>query len=74
MVDLHHQSGHTGVKQTLYFARSVDPQMSKETAKSVGKACKICQSIDLIPVRWIKRNPQREEQLEQISDVYNPSQ
>ena len=32
LADIHHQSGHPGAKRTLYFARSVDPQVSKETA------------------------------------------
>ena len=34
MVDIHHQRGHLGTKRTLYFARLVDPQVSKETANS----------------------------------------
>ena len=54
MADIHHQSGHPGEKWTLYFARLVDPQVSKETAKSVVKACETCQSIDLAPVLWKK--------------------
>ena len=52
VADIHHQSGHPGAKQTLYFARLVDPQVSKETANSVVKACETCQSIDPAPVRW----------------------
>ncbi len=48
------QSGHLGAKRTLYFARSVDPQVSKETAKSVVKACETCRSIDPAPVHWKK--------------------
>ena len=54
MTDIHHQSGHLGAKWTLYFTRSVDPQVSKETAKSVVKACETCQSIDLAPDHWKK--------------------
>ena len=54
VTDIHHQSGHPGVKRTLYFARLVDPQVSKETANSVVKACKTCRSIDPAPVRWKK--------------------
>ena len=54
VADIHHQSGHLGVKQTLYFARLVDPQVSKETANSVVKACETCRSIDPAPVRWKK--------------------
>ena len=33
VADIHHQSGHPGLKRILYFARSVDPQVSKEIAK-----------------------------------------
>ena len=54
MADIHHQSGHSGVKRTLYFARLVDPQVSKDTAKFVVKACKTCRSIDLAPVHGKK--------------------
>ena len=54
VADIHHQSGHLGVKLTLYFARLVDLQVSKETAKSVVKACEICRSIDPAPVHWKK--------------------
>ena len=55
VADIHHQGEHPGAKWTLNFARLVDPQMSKETAKSVVKACKTCRSIDLAPVHWKKR-------------------
>ena len=54
VADIHHQSGHSGAKRSLYFARLVDPQVSKETANSVLKACKTCRSIDPAPVRWKK--------------------
>ena len=54
VADIHHQSGHPGAKQTLYFGRSIDPQVFKETAKSVVKACETCQSIDLALVHWKK--------------------
>ena len=39
MADIHHQSEHPGAKQTLYFARLVDSQVTKETANSVVKHC-----------------------------------
>ena len=54
MADIHHQSGHLGAKWTLYFVRLFNPQVSKETANSVVKACETCQSIDPAPVRWKK--------------------
>ena len=55
VADIHHQNGHPGAKRTLYFARLVDPQVSKETANSVMKACETCQSIDPAPVQWGKK-------------------
>ena len=54
VADIHHQSRHPGAKRTLYFARFVDPQVSKETANSVVKACETCRSIYPVPVRWKK--------------------
>ena len=42
VADINHQSGHPGVKRTLYFAKLVDPQVSKETANSVVKVCETC--------------------------------
>ena len=71
---IHHQSEHPGAKWTLYFARWVDTQVSKETAKSVVKACETFRSIDPAPVRWKKRKTRREGHLEQISDGHNPPQ
>ena len=50
----HHQSRHPGAKRTLYFTRLVDLQASKETAKSVVKACETCRLIDLAPVCYKK--------------------
>ena len=58
VANIHHQNGHLGAKQTLYFARLVDPQVSKETANSVVKACESSRSIDPAPpVRWKKGKP-----------------
>lgn len=51
---IHQQSGHPGVKRTLYFARIVDPTVSKELIKSVVRTCEACQSIDPAPVHWKK--------------------
>lgn len=54
VADMHHQSGHPGMKRTLYFGRSVDSQVSKETAKFVVKTYETCCSIDPAPVCWKK--------------------
>ena len=55
VANIHHQSGHPGAKRTLYFARLIDPQVSKGTANSVMKACETCRLIDPAPVHWKKR-------------------
>ena len=51
---VHRQSGHPGVNRTLYFARIVDPHVSKKDVRSIVKACETCRSIDPAPVRWKK--------------------
>ena len=50
VANIHHESGHLSAKRTLYFARLVDSQVSKETANSV----ETYRSIDPAPVRWKK--------------------
>lgn len=52
--DVHCQSGHPGVNRTLYFARLVDPSVSRRAVKSVVGSCNTCRSIDPAPVRWKK--------------------
>ena len=54
VADIHQKSGYPGVKRTLYFARIINPTVSKELVKSVVRACEACQSIDPAPVRWEK--------------------
>lgn len=44
---VHQQSGHPGVMRTWYFAKQVDPQITKAQMRMVVKTCKECQSIDL---------------------------
>ena len=51
---VHHQSGHPGVNRILYFARLVDPHVSKKDVRSIVKACETCRSIDPAPVHWKK--------------------
>ena len=55
VTDIHKKSGHPGIKRTLYFARIIDPTVSKELVKSVVRACEACQSIDPAPIHWGKR-------------------
>ena len=64
--NIHQQSGHPGIKRTLYFARIVDPMVSKKLVQMVARACEACQLIDLAPVCWKKRRPEHEEKLEQV--------
>ena len=49
---IHHRSGHSGVRQTLYFIRQVDPTVSKTSVRTVVRNCKKCLSIDPLPTRW----------------------
>ena len=48
------QSRHPGVNRTLYFARLVDPHVSKKDVRSIVRACETCWSIDPAPVHWKK--------------------
>ena len=51
---VHRQSGHPGVRRTLYFAKRVDPSVLKSAVRAVVRECQECQSIDPSPVRWPK--------------------
>lgn len=64
---IHQQSGHPGMKRTLYFARSADPSVSTTVTKSVIKSCEGCQSTDPAP----ERKGESEKQLGLVSDGYH---
>ena len=51
---IHHQSGHPGIRRTLYFAKQVNPAVSKADVRIVVRGCEACQSIDPAPVQWQK--------------------
>ena len=51
---VHQQSGHPGVRRTLYFVRQMSPGVSKAAVKTVVRECEECQSIDPAPVHWSK--------------------
>ena len=51
---VHQQSGHPGVRQTLYFVKQISPGVSKAAVKTIVRECEECQSIDLVPVHWSK--------------------
>ena len=48
---IHEETGHHGIKRTLYFSRKLSPSV---TRKDVVKACQVCQSIDPAPVKWAR--------------------
>uniref|UniRef100_A0A5S6QNL8 RNase H type-1 domain-containing protein n=1 Tax=Trichuris muris TaxID=70415 RepID=A0A5S6QNL8_TRIMR len=52
IADVHHASGHPGVRRTLYFARRRDPRISKRDVSHVVSDCSVCQSIDPAPAKW----------------------
>ena len=51
---VHRQSGHPGVRWTLYFVRQIALGVSKATVKTVIRECEECQLIDPAPVHWSK--------------------
>ena len=52
---VHRQSGHSGVRRTLYFVKQIASGVSKATVKTVVRECEECQSIDPAPMHWSKR-------------------
>ncbi len=51
---VHRQSGHPGVRRTLYFVKQIAPGVSKAAVRAVVRECEECQSIDPAPVHWSK--------------------
>ena len=51
LVEHSHSLHHCGVNTTLYFARQIDPEVSRDEADRVVKNCQECQSIDPSAVR-----------------------
>ena len=51
LVEHSHSLHHCGVNTTLYFAREIDPEVSRDEADRVVKNCRECQSIDSSAVR-----------------------
>ena len=52
--EIHHDSGHPGVRRTYYFVQLTNPLMSKSAVRAGVKECQTCQSIDPAPARWRK--------------------
>ena len=51
---IHHESGHPGVRRSYYFVQLTNPSVSKSAVRAVVKECQPCQSIDPAPARWQK--------------------
>ena len=51
---IHEETGHYGIKRTLYFSRKLSQAVTKKDVRRVVKACQVCQSIDPAPVKWPK--------------------
>ena len=45
-----HSLHHFGIDRTLFLARKIDPNVSREAVKRVVKSCGRCQSIDQAPI------------------------
>ena len=48
----HHQSEHPGIKRIMYFARQIDPAVSKAMVRIIVKECQECQSNNPPLARW----------------------
>ena len=49
---VHHESGHPGVRRTLYFAKRTLSSVTRKQVHEVVSRCEVCRSIDPAPVRW----------------------
>ena len=49
---VHHESGHPGVRRTVYFVKRVHPGVTKRQVRSIVSRCETCRSIDPAPVKW----------------------
>ena len=56
IVRIHEETGHHGIKRTLYFSRKLSPAVTKKDVRRVAKACQVCQSIDPAPIKWARGN------------------
>lgn len=52
VADVHHSRGHPGVRRTLYFARRVNPAVTRGQVRSITTTCQECLSIDPAPAKW----------------------
>ena len=52
ITQIHHTTGHCGVKRTLYFVRRVNPSVPRKEVQRIVRTCQVCQSIDPAPVKW----------------------
>ena len=52
--EIHHNSGHPGVRWTYYFVQLTNLSVSKSAVRVVVKEYQTCQSIDPAPARWRK--------------------
>ena len=52
---MHEETGHHGIKRTLYFSRKLSPAVTRRDVRRGVKPCQVCQSINPAPVkcaRW----------------------
>ena len=47
-----HNLNYMEIKQTLYLAWKLDPDMSRELVKKVVRICVRCQCIDPTPIKY----------------------
>ncbi|KRX49801.1 hypothetical protein T05_11212 [Trichinella murrelli] len=61
IADVHHATGHPGIRRTLYLARRTDPTVSKRQVRQVISGCEPCKSLDPAPGKWKRGSLEVEE-------------
>ena len=62
-----HARHHFGVRRSLYFARQVDPAVTRADVEAVIRACPHCASVDPAPTRWDKGELRVKENWQRIA-------
>ncbi|KRY48687.1 hypothetical protein T03_11308 [Trichinella britovi] len=61
IADVHHATGHPGIRRTLYLARRTDLTVSKRQVRQVISGCEPCKSLDPAPGKWKRGSLEVEE-------------
>lgn len=49
-----HERHHFGVRRSLFFAKQINPNVTRDQVEDVVKSCRECASVDPAPIKWEK--------------------